>query len=388
MRLAYVCADPGVPVFGTKGSSVHVQEVVRALRAHGALVELVCARTGGPAPAGLRDVPVHRLPLATARTTAERERQLAGHDSAIAGLLARRGPFDLVYERYSLWSRSATAHAARAGWPCLLEVNAPLVDEQAVHRELADRAGAEAVIAGAASDATAVVCVSDPVAAWVRGHAPAARTVVVPNGVDTGRFRPPRHRPAGPFIVGFVGTLKPWHGVEVLVDAFARLAGRLPAARLLLVGDGPLAGRVTERAAALGIGAAVTRTGAVDPLQVPGWLHAMHVAVAPYPAGAETYFSPLKVYEYLAAGLPVVASSVGQVPAALDHGRAGVLVRPGDVEGLAAALHALALDPGLRTRLGAAARARAVQCHSWSGVVAASLAAAGVALDPADGAVA
>ncbi len=62
MRVAYVCADPGVPVFGKKGCSVHAQEVIRSLRGRGASVELFARRLGGDPPPGLQAVPVHRLP--------------------------------------------------------------------------------------------------------------------------------------------------------------------------------------------------------------------------------------------------------------------------------------------------------------------------------------
>jgi glycosyltransferase involved in cell wall biosynthesis len=379
MRVAYVCSDPGIPVFGRKGASVHVQAVLRALMARGAEVHLVAARTGGAVPPGLEPLCVHELPGVPKGDAATREGAAQASDRAVAEVLATvvaAGPLDLVYERYSLWGRTATAWAAAAGVPSVLEVNAPLVDEQARHRVLVDRSGAEAVAGAALSAAGAVVCVSDGVADWARRHAQhPERVFVVPNGVDTLRVQP-AERPVAPedalpFAVGFVGTLKPWHGVETLVDAFALLDREDPGAyRLLLVGDGPQAAALQDQVRDAGVAALVEFTGSVDPAAIPPLLHRMDVAVAPYPRIDGFYFSPLKVYEYLAAGLPVVGSDVGQVREVLDDGRLGVLVEPGRADLLAHAVADLRADEPRRRALRSATRGAAVQLHGWDGVVA------------------
>ena len=373
-RIAYVCTDPGVPVFGSKGASAHVQAVVRVLVDRGIEVHLVAARTGGPTPGGLESVVVHELPRAPKGNPPERERAAQAADAHVADVLDALAPLDLVYERYALWGRTGTAWARRTGTPSVLEVNAPLVDEQATHRTLVDRKAAEDVASAAVSAADVVVCVSDEVARWARSRsARPARVHVVPNGVDVDRVVPsgrPPTAPDEPLTIGFVGTLKPWHGVERLLEALAVLAQREPTPyRLLLVGDGPEAGALRAQAERLGVKSLVELTGAVEPDAVPPLLHRMDVAVAPYPPIEDFYFSPLKVYEYLAAGLPVIASRVGQLPAVLEEGRLGVLVEPGDVDALAAAVAALRAEPARRAELGGAARAAAVRRHAWTGVV-------------------
>src|SRR3954452_20505849 len=228
MRIAYVCADPGVPVFGQKGASVHVQEVLRVLGARGPDVTLYCTRLGGTAPAGVQGVRVRSLAPSCADDLAGREAAARRAAVALQRRVVEDGPWDLVYERYSLWSRGAADRADAdplAGCtPSVLEGNPPLVQERALHRGLVDRAGAEAVARDALSSATAVTAVSEPVARWARTAGAASDAVhVLPNGVDTERIRPGVRRPARPFTVGFVGTLKPWHGTAVLVDAFAGL---------------------------------------------------------------------------------------------------------------------------------------------------------------------
>lgn len=375
VRVAYACVDPGIPFFGTKGASVHVQEIVRALRARGATVRLYCTRAGGHVPADLADVQVTELRIPPGTTAVREAAQLAA-SREMAGRIAADGA-DLVYERYSLFSTVLATLAEAEGIPGVLEVNAPLIDEQRTHRELVLEDHSWRALSRQVGAAARTVCVSGPVADWVLGHADASaarRVRVVANGVNTARIRPGDRgsRPradAGPTVV-FVGTLKPWHGVETLVDAVARSAGDW---RLEIVGDGPLAEALRARAAAHGpsVRARIDFAGAVEPERIGALLARADIAVAPYPAAAarDAYFSPLKIYEYLAAGLPVVASRVGQIPGIVADGRTGVLVEPSDAGALARALDALAADPARRATLGGNARAEAVAEHGWERVL-------------------
>ncbi|APX33705.1 glycosyltransferase [Brachybacterium sp. P6-10-X1] len=376
MRIAYILLDPGIGVFGTKGASVHVQEVVRALRADGHQVTVFCTRTDDHVPADLADLEVrrHRLPRGSG---AERERAVAEAAAEIAAEIAADG-FDLAYERYSLFSDALArltrlpGPASAAPIPTILEVNAPLIEEQRRHRHLHDEPAAQTATRAQLRTAHVVSCVSEPVAAWARGQgANPERVVVTPNGVNTARITPRRRAPSAaaevpeaaalPVTVGFVGTLKPWHGTDLLLQAFARTRADL---RLDICGTGPQQPELEQLAAHLGITDRVTFRGAVAPEHVPEVLAGLDLATAPYPAG-EHYFSPLKVYEYLAAGLPVIASAIGTIPEVLRQGELGVLVAPGDVDALAAALDELAADPARRSRLGRAAREAAVAEHDW-----------------------
>ena len=362
MRIAYVTVDPGIPVFGTKGASVHIQEVVRELIRRGHDVTVHTTRAGRDIPDDLAGLDVIETRI-EADDPGARERAQQEVSARIAARIIAGGA-DLVYERYSLFSTALAEVAEATGAAGILEVNAPLIEEQRTHRVLVDEEAAAKALARQVAAATATVAVSDPVRDWVRERTGSERVHTVPNGVSITRIVP-RPEDIGDPVVTFVGTLKPWHGVADLLAA-AALAKR--PWKLRIIGDGPERAALEEQAAGLGI--EVDFRGAVAPADMPGQLAGSAIGVAPYPdLGGEQqqYFSPLKVYEYLAAGLPVVASAVGQLPQIL--GELGTLVPPSDPAALATAIDTLAADPVLRGKLGWRGRMQAEEKHSWAGAV-------------------
>ena len=373
MRIAYVCADRGVPVFGQKGCSIHVQEVIRSLQRQGAQVELFATRIDGIPPPDLEAVTVHKLPSIPKGEREVREQASLAANHGLRQALEQEGPFDLIYERYSLWSFAGMDYAQVVGVPGLLEVNAPLIQEQEKHRGLVDRASAEQVAERVFRAATTLIAVSEEIKTYLEGYLGAEpRVHVVPNGVNLDRFsgdvRPLLSPSPGTFTVGFMGTLKPWHGLPILVEAFDRLRQHGSNTRLLIVGDGPGRETLVANLSSRGLLETVHLTGAVPPDHIPGWLAAMDVAVAPYPDQTDFYFSPLKIYEYMAAGLPVVTSRIGQLTVVIKHGVNGLLCPPGDVVALAEALGRLRRSPEFSARLGQLARETMRQNHSWDKV--------------------
>ncbi|MCG9893728.1 MAG: glycosyltransferase family 4 protein [Thermosynechococcaceae cyanobacterium MS004] len=372
MRIAYVCADYGVPIFGCKGCSIHVQEVVRALRNQGHQVTIFAARLGGEAPADLADIPIHRLPQVPKADRALREQAELATNLELRFALETAGVFDLIYERYSLWSFTAMEYAQTFGIPGILEVNAPLIEEQAQHRQLIHPQKARQVAQRVFAAAAVLVAVSEGVADYLKTYPQAlGRVEVVPNGVNAARFQ--RQQPIAnsdlrdlePFTVGFVGTMKGWHGLPTLIKAFTQLRHSCPQARLLMVGDGPARPALQDSLEQQGVGQAVDWSGKVSPDAIPPLLAKMDVAVAPYPALEQFYFSPLKVYEYMAAGLPVVASDVGQLREVIQSGVNGLLCPAGDAAALTQSLVVLQQQPALRQRLGQAAQDTILAQHTW-----------------------
>lgn len=394
MRLAYLCADFGIPVYGAKGAAIHVRELATALRRH-VDVQIFTPRTGGDRPAGF-PVPVHHIPLPPtdrALYDALRDDERGGTDvarevramlytTALRHVVAStmRPPPDAIYERYALFGTAGVALARELDIPLVLEVNAPLADEQAAHRGLTFSQAARTTELSTFTRADRVVAVSTTLRDWlVDSGVDPARIDVLPNGVDAARFAPTasaRERTrtqlkidAAECVIGFVGTLKAWHGTATLLAAVALLRGLAPhlPIRLLIVGDGPERVLLQALAATSGIADVTHFTGAVPHAEIPAYVGAMDIAVAPYDQAEGFYFSPLKVFEYMAAGRPVVAAGVGQLAERLRHGETALLYPPGDLAALAMALRSLAESPRERVRLGIAARSWVEAHHSWDG---------------------
>jgi glycosyltransferase involved in cell wall biosynthesis len=370
MRIAVVCSDLGVRVPGTKGASLHLMSISRALRDVGHEVLLVGVRGHGDPPAGLSTLLLDhpgrttglRRELRKVRFTADLVRRVL---PSVAGFAP-----DVVYERLALFGVAGRRLAGACRARHVVEVNALLAEEEAQWRGLRLAGLARRRERRVLDGADLRLPVSTEVAEQIERISPRGPTEVVPNGLDDALFRSrPARGPArllfglpvdGP-VLAFVGALRPWHGVDVAVRALPAL----PEAVLCVAGDGPVRDQLQRLAAELGVAERVRWLGQLAHADVPWLLAGVDVALAPYPELPEFGFSPLKLYEYLGAGVPVVASDIGQIRTALDSGRWGSLVAPGDPAALAAGVRAVLADAATARTRADAARAMALQEHSW-----------------------
>jgi glycosyltransferase involved in cell wall biosynthesis len=212
-----------------------------------------------------------------------------------------------------------------------------------------------------------VACGSDRVAQEAnRLGVPAGRILVTPTGVDLDLFRGGQDSGAlrrrlgieDRLVVGWVGSFRRFHALDVAVEAASHLNG----VALLLVGDGPE--RAAVEALARERGVQLVTTGTVPHAELPAYLGAMDVGLVLASRDQTFHYSPLKLAEYLAAGLPVVAPQVSQIADRLADGVEAMLVPPGDTAALIAALAQLRDAPALRRRISARARSAAGQ-WSW-----------------------
>jgi glycosyltransferase involved in cell wall biosynthesis len=214
---------------------------------------------------------------------------------------------------------------------------------------------------------------------WV--HTPELEQLVTQVGHDGGRIRlipfgiedpGVRANPASTTSgvdVAYVGSFFPWHGVSELVVAFARASEEMPRMRLTMMGDGIARRECEELAARLGLDDRVVFTGWLRRSEMYERLRRSQVGVAPYQDTEYDYYQPVKILDYEMAGLPIVASAVGHIPAMVADGESGLLVPPGDVDGLADALVRLANNPGLRASMGSMARRRAQSINDTAAAV-------------------
>ncbi len=376
-RFSYICGDPGIPIPGSKGASIHVASVCRALTEAGLSGEIYSPRAKENQLHGL---PIHAIRVPAERrheSQAEQEQRLFLSQLEVNGSQGSQGNQkpDFVYERYSLWHVSGLARARELGVPFILEVNSPLPDEARRYRGLANEKLALGVARLLMQEADGIVCVSEEVAEWVirwRGH---DRGVwVIPNGVNPEFFEsgsvPGRQDPLPPLetpLIAFCGSFRPWHGLDDLLEAFRLLVeGPVADAHLLCVGDGPFRQSFEDRVAELGLTDRVHVTGYLPHAEVRHWLAAADVAVAPYPNLEEFYFSPLKVFEFLALGLPVVAGNIGQVPEIVPHGERGLLYEPGDAQGLARGVAQMLTQPEAARKMALAGREWVAENATWT----------------------
>ena len=391
MRIAYLTADFGVPVLGTKGASTHVRGLVRELRRLGHEL-LVLTPNVGDEPHSALDFRLMEVPFAGAllelhealteeqvcqgtRLAKDLRNILYAVNLELQGrLLLEEFRPDAIYERFCLLSTAGVELARYFGVPLILEVNAPLVVEQQKARGLSLPIAARAAERLTLTSANHVIVVSSHLREYVTAVGVSAdRVSVIPNAADPDLFHP-RTGPSelrerlgwrDQFVIGFVGSMKPWHGISTLVDALQHLFAPEAPFRLLLVGSGPELTALREQVSRYGLDGCVHMTGDVPHDRIPDMLHAMDCAVVPCAADADRYFSPVKLFEYMAMALPIVAANVGQICRVIEHGRTGWLYTPGDPFELAALIGALSADKRLRGNTGAAAREQFLAESTW-----------------------
>ncbi len=391
MRLLYACSDFGIRPDGVKGASIHLRAITAALASRGHEVRLISPHGG----AG-RDHPAEVLDLGDFGGLRRAARALAASldahdlDSAVvkeirsllyaswaAGratdALAEWRPHAII-ERLSLFSHLGLELASSLSIPLIVEVNAILSDEARRYRSLNMSGLAEQIERRVLNGADAVLVVSDALRERVvELGVDAGRVRVVANGVDLSLFDGAPDRDAcraalgfrDEFVVGFAGSLKAWHGVDVLMDAFALLHAEDRSARLLIVGTGPMEAELQARAQRSGIADATTFTGAVEHGRIPSLLRAMDVAAAPFKRLEPFYFSPIKLFEYMAAGTCALGSRLGQIETVIDDGVNGLLAEPDDVADWHARLAQLKASSALRQRMAARGEQTVRQRYTW-----------------------
>jgi glycosyltransferase involved in cell wall biosynthesis len=374
LRVVYLRATPG-PGTQAGGAASHIKGVVEGLEALSVDVQII----SNDLIAGLnvsedRFTVISPQPGGGSRALFDIHNNLIFTSGAVP--LVERADPDFIYQRYARFSWAGVVAARQTKRPLFLEYNG---SEVWVGRHW-DRVGSLDLLERYERlnlDAAARIFVVSEVERRnleARG-VPAGKIVVNPNGVDVRRFRPglgglDARRELGfkddEVVAGFVGTFGPWHGVEKLAAAIKAVPPPLPV-RFLLVGSGSLHAEVAKQLE--DEARRVIFTGAVGHDRVPQLLDACDILVAPHVPladGSEFFGSPTKIFEYMAMGKGIIASRLGQIGEVLLDGETALLVEPGNVEELTAAIIKLIESKELRERLGARAREVAETEHTWT----------------------
>ena len=282
---------------------------------------------------------------------------------------------DFIYDRYMIFNASSILVGKKYGIPVFLEVNAPLALEryQQPDEKLYLKSLAFFLEKWICSNSFRTIVVSTPLKEYlVSNGVPAEKIVVMPNGVNPEKFKPGGEKSKellekcgfceDDIIVGFVGILRPWHGIELLLEAFGQAARRISELRLLIVGDGPNRQEIEQKIGELRLKRLVHITGRVQHIEVANYVNMFDIAVSPK---ATFYASPMKIVEYMALGKPTVAPDTQNIRDLLVNESTGLLFVPGSVQSLALALERLAQNNEMRRNIGERALAEIQTNLNW-----------------------
>lgn len=289
--------------------------------------------------------------------------------------------FDLIHERFNLLSLGGAWASRKLGIPFVLEVNADLL-EQRKFKGTPER-GLRRLFAVWATRlcfnaASKIICISGGLKDHLsrKWNIEDSKLTVVPCAADVDALEPNQNpelirRDLGltdePVVI-WVGGFYPWHDLELLLQSFTLVLQRHASAKLILVGDGQTRRSIAHKVQTNGLEQSVIMTGAIAHSDVPRMLSIADIAVvpsAPVPASSGGTGTPLKLFEYMAAGKPIVATALDQAAQVIQDGHTGLLVEAGNVNRFAEAILTLLNDPAKRMCLGQNARQRAIQLYSW-----------------------
>ena len=296
-----------------------------------------------------------------------------------ARVLCESHNFAYIYQRYSVNNWTGVQISRKQGIPFILEYNGSEVwigknwGQSLLYEDLSARIELLNLRA-----ANVIVVVSDVLKDELieRGIEP-QKILVNPNGVDPEVYSPSvdgsqirkKYEMSEKTVFGFIGTFGKWHGAEVLAKAYAELCSEnqefAANTRLLMIGDGstmPMVQAETSNCPQ------AILTGLIPQKDGPAHLAACDILVAshiPNADGTEFFGSPTKLFEYMAMGKGIIASELNQIGEILEHDKTAVLVKPGDLQELKAAMIETSKNPDKAQKLGSQARAEAEKEYSW-----------------------
>jgi glycosyltransferase involved in cell wall biosynthesis len=286
------------------------------------------------------------------------------------GRVVRRARPDLIYERYSLFLFATILKARRHGIPIVLEINDSALVPRV--RPLFLKALARRIERWCMQNCTGLVFISSYFRDLAReAYGTISPSVVSPNAADAARFDPAlfdrealrrRHGIGREVVCGYVGAFVHWHGVAEFVRRMAPRLAQRHDLKLVFVGGGVDLDAVRATVEEHGVADRVLLPGRVDHADIPAWIACMDLAVLP---NSNVYGSPMKLFEFMAMGVGVVAPDYSPIAEVVEDGRTGWLFPRGDIEACVDRVLTVAGSPAEQVAVGRAAREYIVRERQW-----------------------
>ncbi len=386
MKILYYSPHPELSTEASTGYGTHMREMVAAFRKKGCEVKTLVAgdmklrrkQSKAVAKSGTKGIRGRLrafkswIPglLWESLRDLWRMRFDRNMEAALAAAISDFEP-DLVYERVAYLQNSGVEVSKRRGIQHVAEINAPYPEERAYF-------SGRSLLVGAARNSlrqivietNLIVSVSTALAAYLDEMAEGVKekTLVLPNAIrhtevvhTADQLEQLREELSlgDSLILGFVGSIFPYHGVDLLIEAFAKLP-KAPRSKLLIVGDGASLPELKALALRLGVHGDVVFTGGVPHREVYLYIELMDICCM---AKSNWYGSPVKIFEYGLLKKVVIAPDIAPLRDVLDEETA-LLVEP-EAEAISDAMRSLLGDESLRLKLAEAWHRKVLMEHTW-----------------------
>ena len=370
LKISYLCSDVGIPVLGFMGCSVHVREMVNALAGLVSDISVFAPSKGEGNQFPHEIVDIKRF-----------KKKWIGRDlrlilSNMNFYRTCRKQFKVqrphfIYERYGLYGWAGVKLSKKFSIPLIVEINTLLTEEEKdrLHFPGLARIFETTIL----KRADAVCCPSKIMRTLLTERGITKEKIIVtPNGINFEKFNSQmdgeqirnQYGLGGKVIIGFVGILKRLWGIYTILECAPQVFSKTNDLHFMVVGEGKEFQNVQRLIKENGLTDRFTLTGGVSHSDIPKYIAAMHIGIAPYCYKDPFHGSPMKIFEYMAMGKPVIASAQGQIKDIIKNGKNGLLIEPDDSDGLAKAILELGSDKTKMRNMGIKARAT-VENYTW-----------------------
>ncbi len=383
LSVLYLIGDRGLDLTKGEGYKIHVLKIIDGLKRVGHKVFLLTINENPLLPE-FKNYPYVTIRHKYLRFFFHRLLPFTGTINSINIFLTivrlnKLHQFDIIHERFGLYSYGGILASRFLGIPHVVEINGPNIEEKKLFTQdipPIQKFTAKIIRKFCLRLTHHIIAVSNNLKVFLLENRIVKNPntiTVIPNAADVEAFR--RHFDAqvikssmgipDTFIVMYTGTLQVWYAIEDLISAFSLILKEIPNALLLIVGEGHAREKLENLVHQLGILNNVKFMGYINHSKIPETISLADVVVAPFKELGMTFFgSAIKIFEYLSAGKAIVATKIGQVAEVLQDQHTALLVTPSNIEELANAIIRLARDKQLRSYLEKNAKMEA-QKYSW-----------------------